>query len=179
MREKGYAFFIFYFAIWNNLFIKVSSYCILFVAEEFYVLQFPITAIREIKILKKLQHDNVIQLKEIVTSPGCSPDNVASLSISLSYFHPCSSCILLKQYFLKRLSDYVPKTLSRSWKRWARKARFILLFCILSFSFFTYLIYEWLSTFVPLIKSIIRRLEDNLPDLDYFPYQWLCHGREI
>ncbi|KAK1287750.1 Cyclin-dependent kinase C-1 [Acorus calamus] len=34
---------------------------------------FPITAIREIKILKKLQHENVIQLKEIVTSPG--PEN--------------------------------------------------------------------------------------------------------
>jgi serine/threonine protein kinase len=32
--------------------------------------QFPITAIREIKILKKLHHQNVIQLKEIVTSPG-------------------------------------------------------------------------------------------------------------
>ncbi|KAG6392754.1 hypothetical protein SASPL_146980 [Salvia splendens] len=31
---------------------------------------FPITAIREIKILKKLQHENVIHLKEIVTSPG-------------------------------------------------------------------------------------------------------------
>ncbi|XP_022880663.1 cyclin-dependent kinase C-1-like [Olea europaea var. sylvestris] len=31
---------------------------------------FPITAIREIKILKKLQHENVIKLKEIVTSPG-------------------------------------------------------------------------------------------------------------
>jgi serine/threonine protein kinase len=34
------------------------------------VTQFPITAIREIKILKKLQHDNVIKLKEIVTSKG-------------------------------------------------------------------------------------------------------------
>jgi len=32
--------------------------------------QFPITAIREIKILKKLHHQNVIKLKEIVTSPG-------------------------------------------------------------------------------------------------------------
>ncbi|XP_066362470.1 cyclin-dependent kinase C-2-like [Miscanthus floridulus] len=31
---------------------------------------FPITAIREIKILKKLHHQNVINLKEIVTSPG-------------------------------------------------------------------------------------------------------------
>ncbi|CAN1145471.1 Cyclin-dependent kinase C-1 [Linum perenne] len=30
---------------------------------------FPITAIREIKILMKLHHDNVIKLKEIVTSP--------------------------------------------------------------------------------------------------------------
>lgn len=33
-------------------------------------MQFPITAIREIKILKKLEHENVIKLKEIVTSPG-------------------------------------------------------------------------------------------------------------
>lgn len=35
-------------------------------------MQFPITAIREIKILKKLHHENVIDLKEIVTSPGKS-----------------------------------------------------------------------------------------------------------
>ncbi|XP_073105256.1 cyclin-dependent kinase C-2 isoform X2 [Elaeis guineensis] len=35
---------------------------------------FPITAIREIKILKKLHHDNVLQLKEIVTSPGPEKD---------------------------------------------------------------------------------------------------------
>ncbi|GLJ42573.1 hypothetical protein SUGI_0882520 [Cryptomeria japonica] len=34
---------------------------------------FPITAIREIQILSKLKHDNVIKLKEIVTSPG--PEN--------------------------------------------------------------------------------------------------------
>ncbi|KAL5706950.1 [pyruvate dehydrogenase (acetyl-transferring)] kinase [Ranunculus cassubicifolius] len=31
---------------------------------------FPITAIREIKILNKLHHENVVQLKEIVTAPG-------------------------------------------------------------------------------------------------------------
>lgn len=31
---------------------------------------FPITAIREIKILKKLHHKNVVRLKEIVTSKG-------------------------------------------------------------------------------------------------------------
>ncbi|VVA97097.1 unnamed protein product [Arabis nemorensis] len=36
---------------------------------------FPITAIREIKILKKLHHQNVIHLKEIVTSPGRDTDD--------------------------------------------------------------------------------------------------------
>ncbi|ESQ29781.1 hypothetical protein EUTSA_v10023419mg [Eutrema salsugineum] len=35
---------------------------------------FPITAIREIRILKKLHHENVIQLKEIVTSPDNNKD---------------------------------------------------------------------------------------------------------
>ncbi|KAF9671138.1 hypothetical protein SADUNF_Sadunf12G0016300 [Salix dunnii] len=36
---------------------------------------FPITAIREIKILKKLHHENVIKLKEIVTSQGPEKDD--------------------------------------------------------------------------------------------------------
>jgi serine/threonine protein kinase len=36
----------------------------------FSSLQFPITAIREIKILKKLNHENIVKLKEIVTSKG-------------------------------------------------------------------------------------------------------------
>ncbi len=31
---------------------------------------FPITAIREVKILKALNHDNIVRLKEIVTSKG-------------------------------------------------------------------------------------------------------------
>ncbi|RZB67351.1 Cyclin-dependent kinase C-2 isoform B [Glycine soja] len=35
---------------------------------------FPITAIREIKILKKLHHENVIKLKEIVTDTGPEKD---------------------------------------------------------------------------------------------------------
>lgn len=35
--------------------------------------QFPITAIREIKILKTCAFTNVIQLKEIITSPGKLP----------------------------------------------------------------------------------------------------------
>jgi cyclin-dependent kinase 12/13 len=38
-------------------------------------MEFPITAIREIKILKKLHHENVIHLKEIVTSPGRDRDD--------------------------------------------------------------------------------------------------------
>jgi cyclin-dependent kinase 12/13 len=33
---------------------------------------FPITAIREVKILKALQHENIVKLKEIVTSKGKS-----------------------------------------------------------------------------------------------------------
>jgi cyclin-dependent kinase 12/13 len=39
---------------------------------------FPITAIREVKILKALKHDNIVQLKEIVTSKdsGDIPKNV-------------------------------------------------------------------------------------------------------
>lgn len=31
---------------------------------------FPITAIREVKILKALKHENIVELKEIVTSKG-------------------------------------------------------------------------------------------------------------
>jgi cyclin-dependent kinase 12/13 len=31
---------------------------------------FPITAIREIKLLSQLQHDNIIRLREIVRSQG-------------------------------------------------------------------------------------------------------------
>lgn len=33
---------------------------------------FPITAIREVKILKALEHKNIVKLKEIVTSKGTS-----------------------------------------------------------------------------------------------------------
>ncbi len=33
-------------------------------------MQFPITTIREIKILKGLRHPNIVRLKEIVTSKG-------------------------------------------------------------------------------------------------------------
>ncbi|XVE65434.1 hypothetical protein DITRI_Ditri07aG0180300 [Diplodiscus trichospermus] len=40
---------------------------------------FPITAIREIKILKKLRHENVIKLKEVVTSLGPEKDDQGRL----------------------------------------------------------------------------------------------------
>lgn len=36
----------------------------------FILLKFPHSAIREIKMLKMLRHENVIRLKEVVTSTG-------------------------------------------------------------------------------------------------------------
>jgi len=48
---------------------------------------FPITAIREVKILKALNHDNIVQLKEIVTSKdnGDIPKNVFMVFEYLEY----------------------------------------------------------------------------------------------
>jgi len=45
---------------------------------------FPITAIREIKILKELRHPNIVQLKEIVTSKGTS-ENKGESSIYMVF----------------------------------------------------------------------------------------------
>ena len=42
---------------------------------------FPITAIREIKILKKLRHKNVVDLKEIVTSKANASNGHKGLSL--------------------------------------------------------------------------------------------------
>lgn len=45
---------------------------------------FPITALREVKILKALHHVNIVNLKEIVTSKG-----------ACSFVHPfCQFCLL-------------------------------------------------------------------------------------
>jgi len=52
--------------------------------------QFPITAIREIKILKKLHHQNVINLKEIVTSPGLT--NIPRFFFSMKIYHESGHC---------------------------------------------------------------------------------------
>ena len=43
---------------------------------------FPVTAIREIKILKALVHQNIVRLREVVTSYG-SGDSVKDFLVSL------------------------------------------------------------------------------------------------
>lgn len=40
---------------------------------------FPLTAIREVKILKALSHPNVVELKEIVTSKGKSKEGLRAV----------------------------------------------------------------------------------------------------
>jgi cyclin-dependent kinase 12/13 len=58
---------------------------------------FPITAIREVKILKALSHENIVLLKEIVTSKGesevsCSRLEAISRRINLFvHFHRFST----------------------------------------------------------------------------------------
>ena len=47
---------------------------------------FPITALREVKILKALHHPNIVNLKEIVTSKGAYPRHPA---VSRSFLAPC------------------------------------------------------------------------------------------
>ncbi|KAK4788832.1 hypothetical protein SAY86_020151 [Trapa natans] len=65
MREEGYISLIASFLLMpsSRLLIRRVSF-----------VQFPITAIREIKILKKLNHENIIKLKEVVISPGPEKD---------------------------------------------------------------------------------------------------------
>ena len=72
--------FKFFFIVF---FFKLKKIKIMFCFFLKNLLQFPITAIREIKILKKLHHENVIKLKEIVTSPG---------NYSCSLLCNCSFC---------------------------------------------------------------------------------------
>ena len=51
---------------------------------------FPITAIREIKLLKNLEHDNVIRLKEIVRSQCARPSHRLPVSLLAKPAHVCS-----------------------------------------------------------------------------------------
>ena len=48
---------------------------------------FPITAIREVKILKALTHDNIVKLKEIVTSKGANFSSADFFLSHLSFRH--------------------------------------------------------------------------------------------
>ena len=59
---------------------------------------FPITAVREIKILKQLHHRNIVNLKEIVTDKADATDfrHVSSapfsvINISVLCFYPVSN----------------------------------------------------------------------------------------
>jgi cyclin-dependent kinase 12/13 len=61
----------------------------------------PITAIREIKILKELRHDNIITLKEIVTSKG-KLFSLPSFLCPFPYSTPASSL----HHILVVVSDY-------------------------------------------------------------------------
>lgn len=55
---------------------------------------FPITAIREVKILKALNHPNVVQLKEIVTSKGKKIGGVKSQrELMADHFHGHSNML--------------------------------------------------------------------------------------
>jgi len=48
---------------------------------------FPITAIREIKLLSMLQHDNIINLREIVRSQGALPSRGLRCALALAVPH--------------------------------------------------------------------------------------------
>lgn len=68
---------------------------------------FPITALREVKILKALKHPNIVNLKEIVTSKGAYKKRSSSVDfVQLS--SPC--LVLLKPWrtliFTRRSTAY-------------------------------------------------------------------------
>ena len=77
-RKKGYLMFL-----WIHAFLSVNfvEFHVCFVVTELLVffapyVQFPITALREIKILQLLKHENVVNLLEICRTKGkscCSP----------------------------------------------------------------------------------------------------------
>ena len=76
-RKKGYLMFL-----WIHAFLSVNfvEFHVCFVVTELLVffapyVQFPITALREIKILQLLKHENVVNLLEICRTKGksCCP----------------------------------------------------------------------------------------------------------
>jgi cyclin-dependent kinase 12/13 len=52
---------------------------------------FPITAIREVKILKALNHPNIVKLKEIVTSKGAILEHRETL---FCLYHYCPVAVM-------------------------------------------------------------------------------------
>jgi len=70
---------------------------------------FPITAIREVKILKALNHKNIVDLKEIVTSKGAFRLDVRKILSSLLYgdFNSRTSLIpILLVYHLREEAKF-------------------------------------------------------------------------
>jgi cyclin-dependent kinase 12/13 len=63
---------------------------------------FPITAIREVKILRALRHPNIVNLKEIVTSKGTlqTPDLVACLKVIPGFATSASASFLWGWHYL-------------------------------------------------------------------------------
>jgi hypothetical protein len=59
-KEEGVSFYVLFFVVLISLFLMFTGLYL-----TFFLLQFPITALREIKILKLLCHDNIIQLLEM------------------------------------------------------------------------------------------------------------------
>lgn len=112
MKKKGYFHFFIYhvtfhllqasttwpFQLCNSCFSRKTNY--VHYAGKWswnvtFFLQFPITAIREIKILKKLHHENVIKLKEIVTSQGNLFSKILRVVMSYQVFTSLCSLISL------------------------------------------------------------------------------------
>jgi len=58
---------------------------------------FPITAIREVKILKALSHPNIVKLKEIVTSKGAFFDYSTGVTDCLYFVPFCTALFLALQ----------------------------------------------------------------------------------
>lgn len=73
---------------------------------------FPITAIREVKILKALNHENIVTLKEIVTSKG-KLGYPLFVAFYLSQGGSISSCTSIACYPTGRLAQFYPPKLFR------------------------------------------------------------------
>ena len=78
---------------------------------------FPITAIREVKILKALSHDNIVTLKGIVTSKGAYIVQFQPYSESFSALGRKWQYFL----FLSKFPQYQAMFLSRFWSEKSRQ----------------------------------------------------------